>query len=130
MSYEQFWDGPPFLVRTYRKAFRLQQELANEQAWLQGLYVFDAVSVAMGNLFRKRGQKAEHYLDRPIDIFPLTEKEKKRREQEEYAKMQKTLEQMRAKQAAKKKQSGQKSPEKEVVNDGRNNGSAGNRSKA
>ena len=77
MSYTEFWDGPPFLVVAYRKAFRIKREIENEQAWLQGLYVYDAFVVCMANMFSGRGAKKQSYLERPVDIFPLTEEEKK-----------------------------------------------------
>ena len=106
MSYEQYWDAPPHLAVTYRKAFKLKRELENEQAWLQGLYVYDAFAVCMANAFSKRGAKKQEYLERPVDIFPLTEAEKKRREQEEYAKMQQAMEVMARKQRKAKKSKG------------------------
>ena len=107
MSYEQYWDGPPFLAVAYRKAYRLRREVENEQAWLQGLYVYDALSTCMANTFSKRGAKKHEYIEKPIDIFPLTEAEKKRREKEEYAKMQRALENMRVQQQLRKKQKGE-----------------------
>ena len=30
MSYEQFWNGSPYLVQTYLKAFRYKRELEND----------------------------------------------------------------------------------------------------
>ena len=102
MSYDEFWDGPPHLAVAYRKAFKIKRELENEQAWLAGLYVYDAFAVCMANAFSKRGAKRLNYLERPIDIFPPSEKEKKRREQMEYAKMQKAMEQMALAQRRKK----------------------------
>ena len=83
MTYEQYWDAPPHLAVAYRKAHRLRRELDNEMAWLQGLYVYDAFAVCMKNAFSKRGAKKEQYIEKPFDIFPLTESEKKRREREE-----------------------------------------------
>ena len=106
MSYEQYWDEPPQLAVAYREAFRLKRELENEQAWLQGLYIYDAFAVCLVNAFSKRGASKQNYLERPIDIHPLTEREKKRREQEEYAKMQRALETMRREQQRKKKSKG------------------------
>ena len=106
MTYEQYWDEPPYLAVAYRKAYRLKREIANEQAWLQGLYVYDAFAVCMANAFSKRGAKKEKYLERPIDIFPLDENEKLRRDQEEYAKMQKAMEAMVRKQRKDKKSKG------------------------
>lgn len=106
MSYEDYWEGPPSLAITYRKAYKLRRETENEQAWLQGLYVYDAFAVCLANAFRKRGAKVQNYLEKPIDIFPLTEKEKRAREQEEFEKMQRAMEAMARKQRSRKKQKG------------------------
>lgn len=106
MSYEDYWEGPPSLAVTYRKAYKLKREMENEQAWLQGLYVYDAFAVCLANAFRKRGAKVQNYLEKPIDIFPLTEKEKREREQEEFEKMQRAMEAMARKQRSRKKQKG------------------------
>ena len=129
MTLEQFWDGSPSLALTYRKAFKIKRELENEMAWIQGLYIYDAVAVCLQNVLRRRGQKRESYIEKPIDIFPLTPKEKRRKEREEMSKTQKTLEQMRQNQIARKKRSEAKSPKKEVVNDGRHDGNSGDRGK-
>lgn len=106
MSYEQYWEQSPYLTVAYRKAYRIKRETENEQAWLQGLYVFDAFAVVLANVFSKRGAKKQKYIERPIDIFPLTEREKKRREAEENAKMQAVMESMVRKQRAKRKPKG------------------------
>ena len=104
MSYEQYWEQSPYLACAYRKAYRLLREMMNEQAWIQGLYVFDAFAVCLANAFAKRGAKKQNYIEKPIDIYPLTESEKKRREAEESAKMQQAMEEMIRKQKREKKQ--------------------------
>lgn len=106
MTPTQYWEESPCLVVAYRKAYRLRREADNEQAWLQGLYVFDAFAVCLANAFAKRGSKKQNYIDKPIDIFPLTEREKKRREAEENAKMQAAMEAMVREQRQKKKSKG------------------------
>jgi hypothetical protein len=106
MSYEQYWEQSPYLAVAYRRAYRLKREAENEQAWLQGLYVFDAFAVCLANAFAKRGSKKQNYIEKPIDIFPLTEREKKRREAEENAKMQAAMEAMVREQRRKKKSKG------------------------
>lgn len=106
MTPTQYWDESPYLVVAYRKAYRLKREAENEQAWLQGLYVFDAFAVCLANVFAKRGAKKQQYIEKPLDIFPLTEKEKKRREQEEQKKMQQAMETIARKQRMDKKQKG------------------------
>lgn len=102
MTWEQYWDEPPRLAVAYRKAYKLRREMENEQAWLQGLYVYDAFAVVLANAFGKHGS-SKQYLEQPIDIFPLTESQKKQREREEKEKMIKTLEAMRRQQQQMKK---------------------------
>lgn len=106
MSPSEYWDEPPRLAVAYRKAYRIKREIENEQAWLAGLYVYDAFGVCMANAFSKRGAKKVNYLERPVDIYPLSEEEKKRREKIEYAKMQRTMENMALAQRRKKAQKG------------------------
>lgn len=106
MTYNQFWEESPYLVETYRKAYRLKRETENENLWLQGLYVCDAFAVVLQNAFKKRGAKRETYLEKPIDIFPLTEAERKRREAEENKKMREAMEAMVRNQQAKKQKGG------------------------
>lgn len=106
MPYELFWEESPYLAIAYRKAYRLKREVDNEQAWLQGLYIYDAFAVCLANVFRKQGAKKKDYFSKPLDIFPLTEREKKRREKEEINKMQQAMEAMIRKQKSDKKQSG------------------------
>lgn len=103
MTYEQYWEDSPYLVVAYRKAYKLQREKENEEAWIQGLYIYDAFAVVLANAFSKRGSRTQNYLDRPLDIFPLTEKQKRQREKEEYAKMQKVMEEMARRQRDKNK---------------------------
>ena len=106
MSYDEFWNAPPHLAVAYRKAYKIKREIANEEAWIQGMYVFDAFAVCLANAFKKSGARIQNYLEKPLDIFPLTEQEKKKREQEEYAKMQAALESMARRQRAQKKPKG------------------------
>lgn len=106
MTPTQYWEESPHLAVVYRNAYRLKREADNEQAWLQGLYVYDAFAVCLANAFSKRGAKKQTYIEKPIDIFPLTEREKKRREEAENAKMQAAMEAMVREQRRKKKSKG------------------------
>ncbi len=72
MSYAEYWEGDPKLAQYYRKAYRLKQEEKNHNAWLQGMYVYDAVSTALHNAFRGMGKTkppAKDYAKQPYDIF-------------------------------------------------------------
>jgi hypothetical protein len=106
MNPTEYWEMSPYLTVAYRKAYRLKREAENEMAWLQGLYVFDAFAVCLANVFAKRGTKKQTYIEKPIDIFPLTGQEKKRREQEEQQKMQQAMEAIARKQRMVNKQKG------------------------
>ena len=106
MTPTEYWEESPYLTVAYRKAYRLKRETENEQAWLQGLYMYDAFAVCLANVFAKRGAKKQTYIEKPIDLFPLTEQEKKRREKEEQKKMQQAMEALARKQRMDKKQKG------------------------
>ena len=64
--------------------------------------MYDAFAVCMANMFSGRGARKQSYMERPVDIFPLSEEEKKRREREEFEKMQIAMEEMVRRQKRKK----------------------------
>ena len=87
MTPEQFWDGDVWLAQDFYRANRLSIQRRSEEMWLQGLYIFDAVSVALSNVLRKKGAKPGKYLEEPIRLTPLTEEEKAAKAQEEREKL-------------------------------------------
>ena len=86
MTFEQYWDGDPSLVKYYRKAHELQRKRTNEDLWLQGMYIYEALCDVSPLLqaFAKKGTKPHPYPDRPYSITrdDLAE-ERKLREQRE-----------------------------------------------
>ena len=71
MTPEQYWAGDPSLARYYRKAYRIKQEEVNNSAWLQGLYIYDAVSTALHNALRGMGKTtppAKDYAKQPYNL--------------------------------------------------------------
>ena len=82
MSYAEYWNGDCSLARYYRKAYQIKQEEANNNAWLQGMYVYDAVSTALHNALRGMGggskSPAKEYAKQPYTLYPKekTEAEK------------------------------------------------------
>ena len=84
MTPEQYWDGDPSLTKYYRKAHELQRKRRNEDLWLQGMYIYEALCDVSPLLqaFAKRGTKAHPYVDRPYSITKDDrEEEKKLKEQ-------------------------------------------------
>lgn len=76
MTPEQFWNGDCSLTVAYRKAYEMKQEADNTRLWLQGAYIYDAISrlIPIMQPFAKKGTKAVPYLEKP---YPLTDNEDK-----------------------------------------------------
>ena len=68
MSSAEYWDGDPSLTRYFRKAYLLEQEQFNQRAWLEGLYVYNALGAVFSQMFHEKGKKGETYIDKPIDF--------------------------------------------------------------
>lgn len=82
MTYDQFWNDDPELVKFYRKADEINRERRNQEMWFQGMYIYDAICCASPILqaFAKKGTKARPYPDSPYPITKRTQvKEKKER---------------------------------------------------
>jgi len=82
MTYDQFWNQDCSLVKAYRKADELRRKRINEEAWLQGAYIYNALCCVSPVLhaFAKNGTKPEPYMEKPI---PITEEDQRIREEEE-----------------------------------------------
>lgn len=80
MTYDQYWNDDCDLVKYYREANEIQTRRRNQDLWLQGMYIYDAILCASPVLhsFAKRGTKPNPYPTKP---YLITEKE--RREDEE-----------------------------------------------
>ena len=70
MTPEQYWDGDPALARYYRKADEIRRKRKNEELWLQGMYIYEALCDVSPILqaFAKKGTKPNPYTDRPYSI--------------------------------------------------------------
>ena len=100
MTPEQYWDGDPSLAKYYRQADEIKRSRRNQELWLQGMYIYEAlcdVSPVM-NAFAKKGTKVIPYSDHP---YPLSTKEiaaeKKLQEQREREKAKRYMESKMAK---------------------------------
>lgn len=76
VSFDEFWNGDYTRLKFYYDAYQLMLEERNREMWLQGFYVFDAVSVAISNAFRQRGQQPSKYMEKPIRLTEMSEIEK------------------------------------------------------
>ena len=84
MTWTQFWLDAPELAIAYRKAEAIKKRRKNEELWLEGVYMAEALRATVGNMFSK-GQKYPY----PAEPFPITAAEQQeRREREEKARME------------------------------------------
>ena len=81
MTYDEFWNQDVKLVDVYRKAMELRDKRRNQELWLQGMYIYEALCDA-SPLFRfsmKKGVvKPEPYAKEP---YPITAAEVREREE-------------------------------------------------
>ena len=81
MTYQEFWHGDFNLVKAYRKAYKLQQEIKDSECWRQGLYFYEALLDASPILqaFAKNGTKPRPYPSKP---YGVSDKEEISKEEE------------------------------------------------
>lgn len=99
MTWDLFWEGDPCAPIYYRKAYEMQREAKNNEMWLQGMYIYDAISrlYPAFNAFVKKGTKVEPYMSAPYPINPKESKDEVTEDREAYerirAKMEKFISQ-------------------------------------
>ena len=94
MSEEQYWDKDCSLTEFFRKAEKIRIERLNEEMWLQGMYIYDAMA-RVSPLFRMslggKGAKPQPYAEKPYPIGD-NEEENKIEEKKNYEKGKKYME--------------------------------------
>lgn len=81
MSVKEFWEDDPDLFWAYRFSYYMksknEQEIFNNNAWLQGAYFHEAITVALCNAFSKQKVK---YSEKPygFERAENTEEQKKK----------------------------------------------------
>lgn len=72
MSYDEFWNKDVSLAWAYRRADQIKRERRNEELWLQGMYIYEAlldVAPVIRTTFSKTPPKPIEYRKKP---YPLT----------------------------------------------------------
>ena len=82
MSYAEYWEGDSVLAQYYRKAYQIKQEEINNNAWLQGMYIYDAVSTALHNALRGFGKNKAPIKDYAKQPYEMKNKVKTQAEKE------------------------------------------------
>lgn len=84
MTWTEYWDGEPEMAIAFRKAHKLRNDQKNRDAWLQGLYIYEALCDA-SPLFRSlvKDAKALPYVSEPYPLNAKEQEEQKQRREEE-----------------------------------------------
>ena len=65
VPYELFWHLNPKKIKAFEEAYKLKRKVEDEQMWLMGMYVNNAVSVAIDHALNGRKAKSK-YFEKPI----------------------------------------------------------------
>lgn len=83
MSVKEFWEDNPDLFWAYRFSYfnklKFEREIFNNNAWLQGAYFHEAITVALCNAFSKQKVK---YSEKPYGFnerAEITEEQKQKK---------------------------------------------------
>lgn len=86
ITWERFWSMTMREFRYEENAHGKEIEERDYFLWLQGRYIFDAMSIVMFNSFKEKGVKARDYMEKPYiemqKAQELTEYEKERQRKE------------------------------------------------
>ena len=84
MSYNDFWYGPAFMTTFYRDAYKLRLRQQDENNWMLGMYVYEAILDCSPILhaFSKNGTKPLPYVEKPHLMDKLEKKTEAEKEQE------------------------------------------------
>lgn len=77
---KDFWKMNIRKLRPYLKAEDIKFDKRNRDFHLMGQYVYEAVSVALANAFRKSGDAVIEYTDKPYEFMSREEIERRKRE--------------------------------------------------
>lgn len=73
MSAEEYWNGDSELAKFYREAWSIKQEIRNQELWLQGMYIYEAIcDVAPILRAFSKATRPRPYSKAP---YPMTDKE-------------------------------------------------------
>ena len=86
MTPEQYWDSDCTLTTYYRKAEELRNEKRNQELWLQGMYIYEAICDVSPILhaFAKKGAKPHPYPTKP---YAISEKQIRQEREEKERKL-------------------------------------------
>lgn len=106
MTLSQYWDDDPYMAVYFRKLNKINQDRLNEQLWLQGLYIYDAL-IRLAPIFQPMGgSMPEPYPEKPYELREPTREERVDAEKQQMLDMQAYLEGIIAREQNEEKKGG------------------------
>lgn len=81
MTYDEFWEGDCVLPKYYREAHEYRNTQKNQELWMQGLYIHEAVAVVVSNALKKKGASSAKYPEKPHPITKLEQQYEKEQQE-------------------------------------------------
>lgn len=88
ISSDEFWRLNPRTLNIALEGYKLRRKVKDEEQWIMGGYFFNALTIALGNAFRKKNAKVKTYFEEikepylsHIDQKEMTEEEKDKQRQ-------------------------------------------------
>lgn len=78
---EEFWNGDYTTLKYYVRCHELRNEQKNQEMWLQGAYILEAVRSVVSNALSKNGKGGSEYPKEPFKLRPPTDAEKEQEKQ-------------------------------------------------
>lgn len=87
MTFDEFWYDAPYKAKFYREAYQIQIKRKDEEFWMQGMYIYEALCDVSPILhaFSKAGTKPLPYRDKPFLYETNKNKEMSEEEKEKIA---------------------------------------------
>lgn len=85
MTYNEFWYDSAYKVKFYRESYKLKLKQQDENNWMQGMYVYEALCKVSPILhaFSKKGTKPLPYAEKPFLMDKIAPREKTQKEIEQ-----------------------------------------------
>lgn len=112
MSYDEFWNMDCTLVKHYQKAFEIKRDIQNQNMWLQGMYIYEALCCVSPVLqaFAKKGTAPMPNRSEPYQFensAKNTDIGEKSKEQKEFERLKVSMEMFMVNHNAKFKEKGE-----------------------
>ena len=76
MTPDEFWQGDPQLAKWYRESYRIRRDRKNQEMWIQGMYIYEALCDA-SPLFRFSTKRAIKPVPYPKEPYQFSYGDKK-----------------------------------------------------